>query len=339
RPDLVAGQLAALARLGALGHLDLDVVGVDQVLGGDPEPARRDLLDRAAPLLVVEPVDVLAALAGVGPPAQPVHRDGQGLVRFGGDRAVAHRAGGEPLDDALRRLDLVDRHRLPVAVAQLEQAAQAARVGGQRVDRAGVPLEHLVLPAAGRVLEQEHGLRVEQVHLALAPPLVLPADLQLPAYRRRLVGRLSRPGPPRERRGPGAGVPGGDLGGDLGQPDAADPAAGTGEVPLHQLRVQPDGLEDLGTAVRRDGGDAHLRHDLQDALGQRLDVVGDRLGRLDADQRAGQDQVVDRLEGEVRVDGRGAVPDQYRGVVHLAAVAGLHDQRDLGARLFTHEML
>ncbi|HEY6932097.1 MAG TPA: glutamate synthase large subunit, partial [Marmoricola sp.] len=34
--DLMAGQLTALPGLGALGHLDLDVVGVDQVLGGDP---------------------------------------------------------------------------------------------------------------------------------------------------------------------------------------------------------------------------------------------------------------------------------------------------------------
>ena len=31
--DLVAGQLAALARLGALRDLDLDLVGVDQVVG------------------------------------------------------------------------------------------------------------------------------------------------------------------------------------------------------------------------------------------------------------------------------------------------------------------
>ena len=48
RVDLVAGELPALAGLGALGHLDLDVVGVDQVLAGDPEPARGDLLDRAS---------------------------------------------------------------------------------------------------------------------------------------------------------------------------------------------------------------------------------------------------------------------------------------------------
>ena len=46
RVDLVAGQLAALAGLGALRHLDLDVVGVDQVVARDAEAAGRDLLDR-----------------------------------------------------------------------------------------------------------------------------------------------------------------------------------------------------------------------------------------------------------------------------------------------------
>jgi hypothetical protein len=45
---LVAGQLTAFAGLGALGHLDLDLVGVDQVFGGDTEAAGRHLLDRRA---------------------------------------------------------------------------------------------------------------------------------------------------------------------------------------------------------------------------------------------------------------------------------------------------
>ena len=49
RIDLVARQLAAFAGLGALRHLDLQVVGVDQVFAGDAEAAGRDLLDRAAP--------------------------------------------------------------------------------------------------------------------------------------------------------------------------------------------------------------------------------------------------------------------------------------------------
>ena len=46
--DLVAGKLAALAGLGALGDLDLEVVGIDQIFGGDAEAARGDLLDRRA---------------------------------------------------------------------------------------------------------------------------------------------------------------------------------------------------------------------------------------------------------------------------------------------------
>ena len=113
--DLAPGQLAALAGLGALGHLDLQVVGVHEVLARDPEAPRGDLLDRAAPEVAVrvgrEPVRVLAALAGVRPAADAVHRDGERLVRLRRDRAVGHRAGREALHDLARRLDLVDRDR------------------------------------------------------------------------------------------------------------------------------------------------------------------------------------------------------------------------------------
>ena len=38
---LVAGELTALAGLGALGNLDLQLVGVDQVLGRDAEAGAR----------------------------------------------------------------------------------------------------------------------------------------------------------------------------------------------------------------------------------------------------------------------------------------------------------
>ena len=82
--DLVAGQLAALAGLGALGHLDLDLAGADQVLAGDAEAARGDLLDGALQRVAVgqrlEAGRVLAALAGVRLAAEAVHRDGQRLV-------------------------------------------------------------------------------------------------------------------------------------------------------------------------------------------------------------------------------------------------------------------
>ena len=47
---LVAGKLAAFAGLGALRHLDLQLVGVHQVIGGDAEAPGGHLLDRAAAL-------------------------------------------------------------------------------------------------------------------------------------------------------------------------------------------------------------------------------------------------------------------------------------------------
>ena len=78
---LVAGQLSAFAGLCALRHLDLQFVGVDQVIGGDAEAAAGHLLDGGAPRVAVgvglEALFVFAALAGVGHAAQPVHGDRQ----------------------------------------------------------------------------------------------------------------------------------------------------------------------------------------------------------------------------------------------------------------------
>ena len=61
---LVAGQLPALAGLGALGHLDLDLIGTDQVLGGDTETAGGDLLDARAQRIAGHQRDVLLDCLG-----------------------------------------------------------------------------------------------------------------------------------------------------------------------------------------------------------------------------------------------------------------------------------
>src|SRR5690606_1027795 len=95
--DLVPGELAALAGLGALRDLDLQLLGVVQVLDRHAEAARGDLLDRAglAVAAVVRDVAraVLAALAAVAACAEAVHRHRERLVRLLADRAEAHRAG------------------------------------------------------------------------------------------------------------------------------------------------------------------------------------------------------------------------------------------------------
>ena len=97
RVDLVARQLPALARLRTLGHLDLDVVGIDEVLARHPEASGRNLLDGRALRITVrhrdEALGILATLPRVRLRSEPVHRDRQRLVRFRGDRPIGHRTG------------------------------------------------------------------------------------------------------------------------------------------------------------------------------------------------------------------------------------------------------
>ena len=104
--------------------------------------------------------------------------------------------------------------------------------------------------------------------------------------------------------------------------------------------VEADRLEDLGPGVGGHGRDAHLGHDLEDALAGRLDVVaaGPGVGVTPVEESAG-DHVVDGLEGQVRVDGGGAVADEQGHVVDLAGVAGLDDQADPGPGLLPHQVV
>src|SRR4029079_1635472 len=94
--DLLARELAALAGLGPLGHLDLQLARVDQVVAGDAEARGGDLLDGAVLGVAVRLREIarriFAAFAGVALAADAVHGHGQGLVRFLADGPVGHGA-------------------------------------------------------------------------------------------------------------------------------------------------------------------------------------------------------------------------------------------------------
>ncbi len=213
-----------------------------------------------------------------------------------------------------RRCAQPTRVSVVIDAADAEQPAQRHEPGGLVVHQVGVFLEDLVPAAPGRVLQLEHGLRVEQVRLTLTTPLVVTAGLQPPVIE---VGAPGREGP---------GVPGRDLGGQHLEADTAEPGGGAGEGGADDLLAEPDGLEDLRPGVGGDGGDTHLGHDLQQALAQGLDQVLRGLLGGDSVKQAAADHVLDGLQGEVWVDRGGAVADKQRDVVALAGVAGLHDQ-------------
>ena len=320
--DLVARQFSAFARLGALGDLDLELVRVGQVPGGDAEAARRDLLDRRAAEVAVgvrrEARRILAALAGVALAAEAVHRDGERLVALGRDRAEAHRARAEALDDLARRFHRVERQGFEVR-AELEQAAQRAFPGGVLVGEPGEALVGLRAVRAGRVLEPRDHLRVPHVAFAAGAPVV--------------VARV-------REFGDAFAVVGGEAAGVtlqrvLRQPfetGALDPAGGAGEAAVDHFRGQSDRLEDLGALVALERRDAHLGHHLEHPLPDALAVaVDDGLVVGRGGQPALAARLPERLEGQVGVDRVRAVADQQAVVVDLAGLAALEQETDPGA--------
>ena len=103
-------------------------------------------------------------------------------------------------------------------------------------------------------------------------------------------------------------------------------------------REQADGVENLRAAIGLVGRNAHLRHDLEQALVDRLDealdglIAADRLRQLLGHR--GQS-----LEGEIGIDRFGAVAGETGEMMDLARFAGLDDEADGGAQSLADEVM
>ena len=61
--------------------------------------------------------------------------------------------------------------------------------------------------------------------------------------------------------------------GDFVESDSLDNRWRSREVGIDEVAVEPDGIEDLGAAIRLERRDAHLGHDFQHALFHSVDVA------------------------------------------------------------------
>ena len=334
--DLVARQLAPLAGLRPLRHLDLDFLGIDEVLAGHTKPAAGHLLDRGVFAVAVglELVAdrILAPFARVRAAAEAVHGNGEGLVGLLRNRAIRHGAGRKPLDDLLRGLDLLERHRTAGSgivgrPRELEQAAERQQFRLLLVDQPLVLLKLLPAVDLRRSLERRDHIGREHVGLALPPPGIAAADVEFE--------RLGHVGPR-----PGMLVPPQHFLGHALQADAADPARSPREKLVDKLLVEPHRLEDLRPTVALLRGDAHLAHHLEQALRRGLDVVFMELlaGMVTGDDPLGL-HLVDRGEGEIGIDRAGPIPGEQREVLHLAGFAGFDHDSAAGSRPRADEMM
>jgi hypothetical protein len=125
-----------------------------------------------------------------------------------------------------------------VARPETEQASQGGEVARLIVDGARVLLENLVALGPCRMLELEDGLGVEQVVLALAPPLPVTARVEV------AVRQLARP------VRPSGTVASKRLSGYVTQADPLNLGGGPCEIAFGNVTCQPDRFEDLSSGVR-----------------------------------------------------------------------------------------
>ena len=127
---------------------------------------------------------------------------------------------------------------------------------------------------------------------------------------------------------------------DLLDADPSDARWRPREVAVDEFLVKADGLEYLRAPVALEGGDAHLGHDLHDALEDGLDVVllcRLVVGAVGVGTRAGH--LGEGLEGDVGVYGRRSVAEEERYLAHVPRLAGLDDDADLRPQALADEVV
>ena len=327
----MAGQLPSLAGLGALGDLDLQLVGVDQIVGCDTEASRSYLLDGATARIAVgvrgETARVFAAFSGVGFAAETIHGDGQCFVGLFRDRAKAHGTGTEALDDGADRFDFFKGNRW-LLILELEQTTQRAELLALIVDQVRITAEVVAVSGAHSILQHSDYLWIHEMGFPFTTPGVFGTTLQTTVG----VHLLSV----------GIAVAHQALCCDLIQPGATDATGGAWKIFADEILVQTDNFEDLGAAVTLQCADSHLGEDFEQALADRLDVV---LGVLIDDvgffvsmfvavlawQHPQKDHVLKGLKGEVGIDRCGTITKQQSKMMDVTRLASFYDERALTA--------
>ena len=294
-----------------MGDFDLQHFGIHQVFRRHTETAGGHLLDLRALHRAVTG-RIFAALTGVGARAQTVHRFGNGFVGFRRQGAEGNPGRIEALEDHLQRLDLIQRQRL-LGQLDLQQVADHRHRTG--VDQRGVFLEFLVAALLHSGLQGIDHVRVVGVVLATVNKL----------EQTTLLDRLAVV--------PGFGGQQLLLGFNVDETRTLDAASHTTEAQLDHFVGQAHGFEQLRTTVRGDGGDAHLRQDLQQALGNALAVVLEHFIQI-AQHFAGANQVGQHFIGQERVHGRSTETHQHGEVMRIAGGGGFYQDVAVAPQTF-----
>ena len=127
-------------------------------------------------------------------------------------------------------------------------------------------------------------------------------------------------------------------GGDVVERYAIDGARRASKISVTQRARQPKGLEELRTLIRREHGDTHLGHDLEDALVYGLDEIARGCVEIKLHLVVAH-HVVDYREGQVGIDRTCAIADKEGEMHHLAGRGSLDDKCGLHTLLLIYKVV
>ncbi len=183
----------------------------------------------------------------------------------------------------------------------------------------GILLEQIKRATITRRLQQVHRLRFPCMGLASFAGLVEPADRQnvlsfQPARRVHLQSRTL----------------------NTRDPDAGNPAVHPGEELGNHGAGKPHSLEVQAAAIGRNHGNPHLRHDLQQALIDRLAVP--HFGFVQrAIQQPAFNPVRQRVQRQIGVHSRCSGANQNGKIMRIDTFSGTHVQRSKRPKAFLHQ--
>ena len=166
--DLETRQLTTLARLGTLSNLDLNFVGINEILGSYTKTTRSHLLDCAscacAILARCKTSGILAAFTGITASTNFVHSNGNRFMRFLTDRTKRHCSCNKSFCNSFYRFYFIDTNRC--TLLEFQEITNKHRHSFV-VDSCSVLFKFLVATQAGCKLESYNRLRIPSVVFAV----------------------------------------------------------------------------------------------------------------------------------------------------------------------------
>ncbi len=115
---------------------------------------------------------------------------------------------------------------------------------------------------------------------------------------------------------------------DLGESDSRQRSGSIGEATVDDARVQSENVELTGAAIAVHNRDSHLRHH----LGQPRIESLEHLLLCDFGIGSGRRERTTGLKRQPWTDGSRTIADQHRGVMDVAAIAGLYRNAGQGSQ-------